>query len=193
MDRTIVDPEGSISIGCDPADMGDDKTQIYKKKGLKIIDQKQINFSTGKVVANAIGQMIKFDPSREVRIDGTGIGTSTRDFCQELGLKTIPIHFAESARDKDKYANAAAEMWFKFGELLEEGEIDIPDDPELMQELAGRKYKYDKKGRYILEDKKEFKKRIGRSPDKGDACVLCFYQGGNVMLSDKARGFMRNL
>ncbi len=193
MDRVIVDPVGSISIGCDPADMGDDTTQIYKKHGLKVIGHKSINFSTGKPVADAIGQMIKNDPSIEVRLDGTGIGTSARDFCREKGLKTIPIHFAESARDKNKYANVVTEMWFKFGELLEAGEIDIPDDPELMQELAGRKYKYDTKGRYVLEKKDDFKKRIGRSPDKGDALVLLFYQGGKVMLSEEARVLMRNL
>lgn len=193
MDRNIMNPEGSTSIGCDPADMGDDTTQIYKKKGLKIIGHKAIAYSTGKPIAETIGYMINKDPSIEVRLDSTGVGTSARDFCRELKLKVIPIHFAEAAREKDKYANAIAEMWFKFGELLEAGEIDIPDDPELMQELAGRKYKYDKKGRYILEEKKEFKKRIGRSPDKADAIVLTFYQGGRVMLSDKAKSLMRNL
>lgn len=181
MDRNIK-PEGSISIGCDPADMGDDSTQIYKKHGLKIIGHKELAFSTGKDVANAIGQMIDFDTSIDIRIDSTGIGTSARDFCNENKLKTIPIHFAESAKDKNKYANAVTEMWFKFGELLEAGEIDIPDDNDLMQELGGRKYKYDSKGRYILEKKADFKKRIGRSPDKADAMVLTFYQGGRQMI-----------
>jgi phage terminase large subunit len=190
MDRHIEIPEGSISIGCDPADMGDDSTEMYKKKGLKIIDHKEIAFSDGTMVGDTIGQMINNDPSIDIRLDVTGIGTSSRDRCRQLGLKVLPINFAEKANDSDKYANIITEMWFKFAEIIHE--IDIPDDPELMQELAGRKYKYDSKGRYILEKKADFKKRLGRSPDKADAMVLTFFQGGSIMMSNEAQQAMRN-
>jgi phage terminase large subunit len=187
MDRNIVDPEGQISIGCDPADFGDDKTQIYKKKGLKIIGHKYIAMSDGIEVANTIGSMINRDPSIPVRIDTTGIGTSARDQSVQLGLKVKPINFAESANDKDKYADIVTEMWFHLRDIIDE--IDIPDDPELMRELAGRQYDYDSKGRYKIESKKEFKKRYGKSPDKADALILPFFNkdgGGNVSSSAAA-------
>ena len=34
--------------------------------------------------------------------------------------------------------------------------------------------KYDRRGRLQLEEKDEVKKRLGRSPDKGDALALTF-------------------
>lgn len=175
MDRNIEEPEGIISIGCDPADFGDDKTEIYKRKGFRIMDHKELSVSDGITIANEIGGMINRDPSFPVRIDTTGIGTSARDQSINLGLKVFPINFAESGTDKDKYADIVTEMWFNLKEIIDE--IDIPDDPELMRQLAGRQYGYDGKGRYKIEPKSEYKKRYGKSPDKADALILAFYNG----------------
>jgi len=183
MDRVIVDPEGQESVGCDPADFGDDKTEMYKRKGLKVTNHKQIAKSDGIEVANQISSMINNDPSIPVRIDTTGIGTSARDQSKALGLKVFPINFAQSAEDKNKYADIVTEMWFN----LPIDEIDLPDDPQLMRELSGRQYTYDNKGRYKIEPKSEFKKRYGKSPDKADALILTFYQGGSMMMSNDAR------
>jgi len=189
MNRVITDPEGMESIGCDPADMGDDKTQIYKRKGLKITDHRQLAKMDGVIIANEIGDMINRDPSISVRIDTTGIGTSTRDQSKVLGLKVIPINWAQNAENKDKYADIVTEMWFSLKEVIDE--IDIPNDPQLMRELSGRQYGYDSKNRYKIESKVEFKKRYGKSPDKADALILTFYQGGSIIMSNKTRADLR--
>lgn len=183
MDRVIEFPVGKTSVGCDPADLGDDKTQMYKRKGYKVIAHKELVKMVGSHVGNELKSFVSGDPSVEMRIDTTGIGTSVRDKCVEHKLKVFPINFASSASDKDKYANIVTEMWFNIADIIDQ--LDIPDDPELMQELSGRKYKYDGQGRYVIEPKAEFKKRIGRSPDKADALILTFYQGGNIMMSDE--------
>jgi hypothetical protein len=44
-----------------------------------------------------------------------------------------------------------------------------------MTELSGRLYEYDKRGRRKVEEKKKFKARFGRSPDKADALLLTYY------------------
>jgi phage terminase large subunit len=185
MDRVIENPEGQEAIGCDPADMGDDKTVIFHAKGLKVINHKRLSKMDGIFIANEIGSMINKDPSIPVRIDTTGIGTSTRDQCKALGLKVYPINFAQKAQNKDKYADIVTEMWFRLQEVIDE--IDIPNDPELMRQLAGRQYGYDSKNRYKIESKEAYKKRYGKSPDDADAMILLFYQGGSIMLSDEAR------
>ena len=76
-------------------------------------------------------------------------------------------------------------MWFDFNDRL--ADIDIPDDSELMSDLSSRLYSYDGNGRRCIESKKEFKKRFNRSPDKGDALLLCFYEGRNIIMSDERR------
>jgi hypothetical protein len=85
------------------------------------------------------------------------------------------INFGGSAKDKDKYPNTISEMWFEFKELIDKEEIQIPDDRELLQQLTSRRYTFDTRGRRIVESKDDFKKRYGKSPDKADALLLCFY------------------
>jgi hypothetical protein len=52
----------------------------------------------------------------------------------------------------------------------------IPDDPELVSELAAPIYKFDAQGRRQVESKDELKKRGLPSPDKADALVMTFGQ-----------------
>lgn len=186
MDRKIV-PEGQKVVGCDPADFGDDKTEIYIRKGLTTIAHKTISKMDGVFIANEIGQMINNDPSIPINLDTTGIGVSTRDQLKVLGLKVNCYNFAESASDKDKYPDFTSELWFNFPV----DEADIPDDPELMRQLSGRKYKYDSAGRRKIESKKDFKERYNKSPDKADALLLCYMRPQKMIMSADTREKLR--
>jgi phage terminase large subunit len=188
MSRNIKNPEGETQVGVDPADFGDDKTEIYIRKGHKVIKHKELRKMNGTFIANEIWSMINADASIPIKVDTTGIGASTRDALIRLGAKVISIHFNGSAVDRDKYPNTISEMWFNFQSILPE--IDIPDDSELMSDLSSRLYDYDTKGRRKVESKDNFKERYSRSPDKGDALLLCFYQGG-VDIGNKLRQQMR--
>jgi phage terminase large subunit len=189
MDRDIIDPKGALIVGCDPADFGNDKTEIYIRKGLKIVDHKTLSKMDGVYVANEIAAMIKHDPSILINIDSTGIGASARDHLRWLGLKVNAIHFGEAATDEDLYGDIVSEMWFNFNAMLDD--VDIPNDPALMQELSGRKYDYDNKGRRKIEPKAKFKERLKRSPDKADALLLCYFTPGRLKISDEVRAQMR--
>jgi len=184
-----IEAEGAIEVGCDPADMGDDKTEIYIRKGWKIIDHKELRKQDGGYIAKEINAMIKGNPSIPIKFDVTGIGVDLRRGLKELGLKGIPINFAEVAKKPNQYPNIASELWFDFQEILEN--VSIPDDAELMQDLSGRLYDYDTKGRRCVEPKKEFKKRFGRSCDCGDALLLTYFTSHGMLISDKAKAEMR--
>lgn len=170
MDRKI-DAEGAIEIGVDVARFGDDKTVMYKRHGLKIIDMKEFVGQDTMRTANEAWDMAGHDGSVSIKVDDTGVGGGVTDKLNELGANVIPVNNSGEPHDKDKYTTAADEMWFEFPV----NEADIPDEPILMQELAGRQYDYDNKGRKKIESKKDFKKRIGRSPDRADAILLAYY------------------
>lgn len=187
MDRVLSNPEGAIEIGCDPADEGDDKTQIYKRKGMKVVDHKELRKMDGEYIANEIWHMTGHRPDVPIKLDTTGIGTSTRDNLRRLGAKVIPIHFANKAENTDEYPDVVSEMWFHFNNVLREQIPDLPDDPELMSDLSSRLYKYDKAGRRCIESKKDFKVRHLRSPDKGDALLLCFYTAKNIISEERRK------
>lgn len=181
---------GRKSVGVDPADFGDDKTEIYLREGLKITDHIELKKQDGIYIANEVYNLINGDPSIPVKIDTTGIGTSCRDQMKARGLKVVGINFAEKANDQTNYANIATEMYFEF-KKNHLNECQLPNDPELKTDLSSRLYSYDNKNRYIIEPKDEFKKRHKRSPDKGDALLLCFYEGSTIRMSDERREQLR--
>jgi len=176
MERNI-EPEGSIEIGVDVARFGDDKTVIYKRHGFKVIDYKEFKGQDTQRTAKEAWLMADSNPETIIKVDDTGVGSGVTDRLNELGARVIPINFGEKPKDKDKYTSVADEMWFEFPV----NEADIPNGNYLMQELSGRRYDFDKAGRRKIESKKDFKKRIGRSPDHADALLLCFYEGNRIL------------
>jgi len=192
---------GGKSVGVDPADYGDDKTQIYVREGLKIIGHKELkhvinekdpNSSiAGLEIANAVYDLIKGDPSIPIKIDTTGIGTSARDFLKLKGLKVIPLNFAQHATDEKKYANLITQIWYNFKDNFL-NEVELPNDPELLTDLSDRLYTYTKDNRLIIEEKKYFKERHKRSPDKGDAVLLTFFEGATIKMSEERKQQMKS-
>lgn len=80
-----------------------------------------------------------------------------------------------------KFANKRAASYWKFREALDPDQeggsvIQLPRDQELKADLAAARYTLGPRG-IILEKKEDTKKRIGRSPDKGDSVVMCHSEG----------------
>jgi hypothetical protein len=80
---------------------------------------------------------------------------------------------------KLKFVNKRAEVWWKFREALEPGlgePVALPNDPELISDLTAPRWKMTPSGIQI-ESKDDIRKRLGRSPDKGDAVVMAWAFG----------------
>ena len=79
-------------------------------------------------------------------------------------------------RDKStllKFSNRRAEFHWRMREALDpEADIPaaIPPDPELLADLTAPRFTVRSSG-IVVEPKIEIKKRIGRSPDKGEAAM----------------------
>jgi phage terminase large subunit len=187
MERIIKEPDGADEFGVDIARYGDDSTQIYHRKGLKIIEHKELRKADTIEVANAIIIMSERCRTAKIKID-EGYNPGVVDIVRRVRAHVVPISFGSEASDKGLYPNTASEMWFE----CPIKDIDIPDDPSLMVELADRRYSYDIKGRRQVEKKDDYKKRhSGKSPDKADALLLCFYTGKNITFSEGIRAQMR--
>jgi phage terminase large subunit len=86
------------------------------------------------------------------------------------------LEFNSGGRAGDsQFANAITEAWFHVARLARRGELYIPQDNRLIQQLCTRQYFTNKKGKLILEDKDNYKKRGHDSPDRADALVMAFY------------------
>ena len=173
MIRNDVEETAPDEIGVDVARFGNDNTEIYRRKGGVVIAHKSLSKKDTVQVAYEAWKMAENNPLVVIKVDDTGVGGGVTDNLKQLGANVVPINFGGSPRNKQKYNIIADEMWFEFPI----DDIKIPDDPQLMEELAGRRYDYDKLGRRQVEQKKKFRERFGRSPDRADALLLCFYSG----------------
>ncbi|MCL2206414.1 MAG: phage terminase large subunit [Treponema sp.] len=175
-----TDPD---EIGVDVGRFGKDKTQMYRRRGAKTIAHRELSKKDTQFVAKEVWEFADKDRSIAIKVDDTGIGGGVTDRLAELGANVIPINFGGSPKDKKKYETVADEMWFDFPIDVAE----IPNDPQLLQELGGRLYDHDKIGRRKIEQKKKFKERFGRSPDKADALLLCYYPCKSGALDNELR------
>lgn len=182
-------------LGVDPARFGGDFTVGYSATGSKF--KEEFYFSKESTM-QCIGEIMRWcrrTPHKKhyLFLDATGLGGPIADRIYEIidedynnkgvegyikkapNLEVIEIHNGGKPRDNEEYSNTITEMFFTCKERLEKEDISMPNDNELIQDLTGRLYNFDSYGRIIVEKKEEFKKRIGRSPGKGDAFLLCVY------------------
>lgn len=168
-----IEPEGAIEIGVDVARMGNDRTELVMRKGLKEIARETYTKLRTTEVAEKVKQMAGGDKSILIKVDDTGVGGGVTDELMKDGYNVMPINFGSKAVDPNKYVNYISEAWFHMAEIMPE--IELIEDNELLMELSNRAWKMDAKGRRAVESKDDYKKRGYRSPDKADATILCFY------------------
>jgi hypothetical protein len=120
---------------------------------------------------------------------GGGFGTDVSSRLKENGISFLPFNGANAASGASmgglKFYNARAEAWWRFREELNpdrEGgsEIALPDDPELLADLTAPTFEVRTSG-ILIESKETIRKRLGRSTNKGDACVMCLAPGNKAV------------
>ena len=168
-----------LVLGVDVARGGGDKTRIVDRLGRRaghqcneVIDSADLMEVTG-CVAREIDRL---NPAMTF-IDVTGLGAGVFDRLRERGYRRIvtAVNFGSKARADDRYANKRAEIWGRMGEWFSDpGGADIPDSDEWQTSLCAPGYGFDSNSRLLLEKKVDIHKRVGFSPDLGDALALTF-------------------
>lgn len=175
----------TLHIGADIARFGDDETTIVPRIGNKTLGlfhytKQDTTVTAGKILSITLGLMKEYNkPFASVRIDDDGVGGGVTDILRErvfernLNIEVIGCHNGGRANNPEHYANWITEQWCNLKQLLD-GDIEIPNDDELSAQLSTRKYSINSKGQIILEDKKTYKKRTHRSPDRADGLILAY-------------------
>jgi len=173
------DDTGAVEYGVDVARFGDDSSVFYGRKGLKTIGKEKHNKRDLEYLADRLEEFVeykKLSTECKIKIDDTGVGGGLVDIMRRRGYQNIiAVNFGQVAQEPDKYPNAISEMWFELASMIDQ--IASPNDEVLKAELVNRKQKkLDIKGRRVVEPKDDYKKRFsGKSPDHGDAFLLCYY------------------
>ena len=64
--------------------------------------------------------------------------------------------------------------------------LALPPDASVKADLAAPRWELTARG-IKIEDKDEIRKRLGRSPDEGDAIVMCLSEGARAVAAELRR------
>lgn len=201
----VFNPDAEVVWGLDVARFGSDSSVLCKRKVNVVTDLTRwrnldLMQLTGAVVAQYEGTDFKERPS-EILVDSIGLGAGVVDRLRELGLPARGINVSESPALGQTYLNLRAELWHKAKAWLEKRDCKLPNNEDLIAELATVRYQFTSNGKIKIESKDDIRRRGMKSPDMADAFVLTFAsdaavasygfkQGWNKPLKRNIRGIV---
>jgi hypothetical protein len=170
--------DAPIVWGLDVARFGSDSSVLCKRQSNVVhtlerwrnLDLMQL---TGAVVAQYEACDHKNRPA-EILVDSIGLGAGVVDRLIELKLPARGINVSESPAMGGTYLNLRAELWHKAKAWLEKRDCKIPNNEDLIGELATVRYTFTSNGKIKIESKDDIRRRGLKSPDMADAFVLTF-------------------
>lgn len=155
---------------------GGDKSIIVTRRGGEVFPLKRLTTPDSTVLTAWVGNNIDADRPDTVYIDTIGIGWAVEgNVRQQKGAIIQAADARRTADNPDKYANKRAEMYDRLREAFERGQISIPNDRDLIDQLGAIRCEYVGSKMKIVE-KKKLKKEIGHSPDEADALAMTYYR-----------------
>ena len=193
---TDNDGDTMETVGIDVAQGGIDNTVMAPRwKGKKVkhwVDKlrkwKGVDTPDGATVAGLFIQLQR--NAAQANIDmGGGYGGSTFEKLNEAEISTfgfVPSETSEARTSDGRlgFRNRRAEATWRLRELLspESSEtVALPPDAQLRADLASYRWKLVSGGIIQVESKEDIKKRLGRSPDDGDAVIIAMSTGSKRM------------
>lgn len=180
MDSIGVDVARGGNMGATAGHVGRDKLVTARRHGNwfdNLVAVPGIDVNTGNLAA---AQVLAYRKDHApVHVDVVGVGTSVYDALKENDVHTIPVNGQAQAAGTDRsgllrFVNKRAEVHWRMREALDpEGDspVALPPDAELLADLTAPRWFLTKNGIQV-ESKDDIKKRIGRSPDRGEAVML---------------------
>jgi hypothetical protein len=190
LSREPVAGVGLRILGVDPARMGSDRTAFVLRQGnvvdhIKVYSRQDLMETVGCVVA--ILDAWRVD---QVNVDLVGLGAGVYDRLVELrrDRRIRPMIAGVNVTDAGPLKASADDMqahrlrdylWLQTAAWLRDAApIFCAEDRQACEDLAGElsgvHYKFTSDGALQVEDKDGMKKRLGHSPDLGDALCLTF-------------------
>jgi hypothetical protein len=159
-------------LGVDVARFGDDRTVLFARQGLRTWQPAVMRNADTAEIAARVATVVARHAIDVTLVDDTGHwGHGVLDQLRVAGIPCIPLNYAAKAIDA-RYKNRRVEMWLRMADWVKRGGR-LPDAPELIAELTTPTYTF-AHGQFVLEEKDQVKKRLGRSPDLADALAETF-------------------
>ena len=189
-EQMVVGP--MTHLGVDPAREGVDKTGWALRHSTVIKKVERTDESDLMVTAGITIRHMQ-NNTAEGRIDTNGLGAGVFDRVRDVWkqgklrkpkeklLPLIPINTAHGTKARDRSGEMTFNrmrdfLWWNMRELLDakDSQIALPPDEHLTRDLTAPKWTTTSSGKIQVEQKPDIKRRLGRSPDVGDAVIMAF-------------------
>jgi hypothetical protein len=198
--RWTQDPPAGVQMSCigvDVAQGGTDETVLAPRHGswfAPIKAVKGVDTKDGAAVAGLVFATMR--DGCEVAVDvGGGWGADAHGHLKGQNIKSQAVNWVEDSNQTIRggtlrFLNKRAECWWRLREALDpsgQERVALPPDKTLAADLATPQWRRTPSGLIKIEDKAEIRKRLGRSPDRGDAVVMAWAYGGLVEQERKSQ------
>jgi phage terminase large subunit len=173
-----TDDSGVCEIGLDVARFGSDETAFCIRQGGRVLPIEAHRGWDTTTTAGRARQLVNEHGASAIKVDDGGVGGGVTDMLNEgCSAEVIPCNFGATG---DEYYDNAATMWHAtLRDMMQAGELALPEDEDLIAQLTTRQYKITSKGKTRLESKQDMKLRGLPSPDRSDALALAFAYSGS--------------
>jgi len=189
----VLSPGETVHIlGVDVAGAGEDKSVIAFRQANTIPEIRRFPYTDDLMeLANIVTGLQANHKGPKAIVDANGIGAGVADRLRELKqpcqsfVGQAGIHRRDATGDF-AMANCRSWAWWNLREMLTPHsgcDVALPPDDRLTGDLTSVKWSVAAGGRIVVETKKDIRKRIGRSPDDGDAVAMAFFTYGQSWAS----------
>lgn len=190
-DKTVLElaPNKGRTMGVDCARYGDDMSVGYGLEGPLLERVFRMALSGADERVGRIGSLIREKHFDRVNIEEDAYGGDDIDHLRAQGFQNIfGVTPSGRAEDQTEFYDRKTELaWQLRGRFVEAQDIAL-DCEDTGGQLSNYKFKYTVKSGYNvkkLEPKDDMKKRLGRSPDDGDAAIYTM-ANHDVLLGDES-------
>ena len=166
--------------GLDVARFGDDRTALIIRRAGEIIHLETWGNTDLVQTAARVMDRYKAKLFNAIAVDSIGIGAGVADILRANDIPVAMVQVSEKPMDPERFDTTRDELWWKLREWFEEGACSIsralmPKQIQaLLKDIQDIRYKYSPTNKIKIETKDDMKKRLGFSPDIGDALCLTF-------------------
>jgi len=167
-----VEAIGPSILGVDAAHFGDDESVICHRKGRLVVARKCYSKMDGHDLAGVVNDYADECDAQQIVIELDGPGVSCYDTLKRgrHASKVQGIHTGARVKDGKNY-NVRARAWRALRDWYINGPVSSARDGEFKSQAGAMRYSY-KDGLLLMENKKEYKARMNKSPDRADAEML---------------------
>ncbi len=169
------EPNEKPVMGLDIARYGDNHSVAVVRKGKTVTWLEAFPKCDLMETAGRATRIIRQFGVKHAFIDEVGMGSGVLDRIREIDeVQAYGVNGGNKPNDPKLHFNKRAQMFDHLKEVFENGNISIPDDPELISQVASLNYRYTSAGALRLEGKEVMRNNGRPSPDKADALALAF-------------------